>query len=269
MKKTYGRCLGVFLACGTSLLWATPIYAQTPPDAPTSTASALPEPPPPPPHVPTSTVSALPEPPPPPPSMVTPLPTNPPPVVPIPSVSPAAPVGNAPTVTPQAPLPTRRPSMWGPLVDGRIREVPYWYGKDLGLVLAPMDVGTVLLFISGQDQLQAFGAANFVVAHLFMGPIFHWAYGYTGRGFGALALNTMLPILGGLTGAAFGSDGEFFALTGLGILGAQAIDVFLLAEGTQRVSVDVPRKATWRPTSVGIMPWFDSQRTGLSVIGQF
>ncbi len=270
MKKTYGRCLGVFLACGTSLLWATPIYAQTPPDAPTSTASALPEPPPPPPpHVPTSTVSALPEPPPPPPSMVTPLPTNPPPVVPIPSVNPVAPVGNAPVVMPQAPWPTRRPSMWGPLVDGRIREAPYWYGKDLGLVLAPMDVGTALMLISGQKELQVFGFANFAVAHVFMGPIFHWAYGYTGRGFGALALNTMLPILGGFTGIGLGSEEAVIAMTTVGFLGAQAIDVFLLAEGTQRIAVDAPRKATWRPTSVGIMPWIDSQRAGLSVIGQF
>lgn len=159
--------------------------------------------------------------------------------------------------------------MWGPLVDGRIREEPYWYGKDLGLILAPVDVGTMLLLISGQNDVQIFAFANFAAAHVFMGPIFHWAYGYTGRGFGALTMNVMLPILGGLTGIGTGSEEGLILLSSIGFLSAQAIDIFVLAQGTQRTVVNTPPRPTWRPTSVGIMPWIDQQRTGLSVMGQF
>lgn len=237
--KTCVRCLGVVPVCAVSLLCSMSSYAQTPPNAPTSTASALPEPPPAPPQ-------------------------RTPPNAPIPPVN-----SMAPGAMPQAPWPMQRPSMWGPLVDGRMREEPYWYGKDLGLALASMDVGTLILLVSGQKDLQLFNYVNFAAAHVFMGPIFHWAYGYTGRGFGALALNTMLPLFGGFLGLGSGSSGGLIGLMAAGVLGAQAIDVFALAHGTQRISVDPPPRPTWRPTSVGIMPWVDSQRTGLSVIGQF
>ncbi len=193
-----------------------------------------------------------------------------PPIVPRPEEK--LPPTNPPAATtPPVPMtwPVRRPSMWGPLVDGRIREEPYWYGKDLGLVLGAMDVGTALLLASGQKDIQVFGFANFAVAHVFMGPIFHWAYGYTARGFGALSLNVVLPILGGYVGTGSGSSEGLIALTAIGFLGAQAIDVFALAQGTQRISHMDPPRSAWRPASLGILPWMDQQRTGLSIVGQF
>lgn len=164
-----------------------------------------------------------------------------------------------------------RPSIvGGGVISGRRVNGKRWYGSQIAAVLLPSDAITAALVATGQEEAIAFGVVACAPVQAFTGTIVHWVHGNILKGFLALPLNVGLPIASAIGGAATRSQPGFFALTAVGVIGAQAIDIFGLAYETVKVPVQSSKSdGPLRPTSFAVVPMIDKNRRGLAIVGQF
>jgi hypothetical protein len=163
--------------------------------------------------------------------------------------------------------------MWGPgMVPIPMKRVTRWYGYQTAFAVVSADVLMASLLIGASPDYFAardFSQVAFFSAHVLTGPIVHWSHGYVLKGFGALAINVILPY----AFSQFAVTSEYYgaaALTGIGALGAQAIDILWLSRDTVSVPDTDPRGArALLPSSVAILPMIDEDRRGLSLVGRF
>lgn len=162
---------------------------------------------------------------------------------------------------PRIPVPpSPGPSIWGPVAEHKLPFFKKWYGWKTLLAVVPTDVLVIGSAFSGNSTFTSVSWAIGIPTHMLAGPINHWAHGYVGHGFVALAANVTLPAVG-LMG---GSDAAIAVLYCLGPLLDAAVSIV-----PDKVSVSNVQTAGWKPSSVTLVPMIDGQRRGLALMGQF
>lgn len=126
--------------------------------------------------------------------------------------------------------------------------------------MVPVDALVVGSAFSGNSTFTSVSWAIGIPTHMLAGPINHWAHGYVGHGFVALAANVTLPAIGFMGG----SESALAVLYCLGPLLDAAVSIV-----PDKVSVSHVQTAGWKPSSVTLVPMIDSQRRGLTLMGQF
>lgn len=164
------------------------------------------------------------------------------------------------------PYPTNQQGAYPPPWGWAPRPAPVttWYGwQTLIGVLA----GDALTLIGGSFNNSPMIYIG-VGAHVFTGPIVHWAHGNAGKGFISLGLNLGIPTIGALSSVVLGYYG--LILAGIGYLAAPTLDMALLSTETVDGPATAPKGArVLLPSSVGIMPMLDPNRRGLMLVGRF
>ncbi|MDI1476364.1 hypothetical protein [Polyangium sp. y55x31] len=186
--------------------------------------------------------------------------------------------GDAPSAT--KPPPSALPAApkegkwygWQTLIVGGASTAFFWGGLALdgtpGVLMAPIGLAGMAL-----------GA-----------PIIHWAHGYVGKGFRSMGLDVGMFIGGAIFGifavnpllvqlgvgenqvATMFPPTFAYSLaigTGLGYLGATAIDAAVFSRVEVEAKPSVTKSSLPLPTSLAIIPAVDQNRFGLSLVGQF
>ncbi len=165
------------------------------------------------------------------------------------------------------------PSMWGPALTHRTTR---WYGWQ---TLIPV-VSAKLLFVGAfmKSDEDAIRAALFVspTVHLFAGPIVHWAHGHFKKGALAFAMNLTFPLtmmafqtLNLMSFRAKRQEEVTYGLVGASFIAAEVLDMVLLSSETVYTTRKPPSGRTWLPSSIGLLPRFDSTQRGVVLVGQF
>lgn len=118
--------------------------------------------------------------------------------------------------------------------------------------------------------------------HLFTGPIVHWSRGHLARGFGSLALYTLVPpvtcLMGGFMGSGIqleaeghNDSGDGFAVgaaVGLaaGAISAAAIDIGYLAQDPPSARDEQSARAL--PMTLSVVPIVGANQWGVAVVGR-
>lgn len=131
----------------------------------------------------------------------------------------------------QMPSPRTVMPALGPPLTSKTR----WYGWQSLLVLVPIDVVTLVELAQHYVRDLQFGIYVFMPLHAVTGPIIHLAHGHAANGIVSLGLNVGVPGMALATGfvTSFFVDrpARFInAVTFLGFVGAQAIDVAILSK---------------------------------------
>lgn len=154
-----------------------------------------------------------------------------------------------------------------------------WYGWQVLLVDGATFVTGTVIAAASDGEAAGTGVAIALTGYAIGGPIVHWSNGQVGKGFASLGLRLGAPLVGGLTGLAFGAamdggcnayDGCGGAAVGAGLgviaggIAAVVIDSAVLARKQVVVTDDEAKRTTpklqWVPSG-----GYDAKRQAATV----
>ncbi|MBK9264681.1 MAG: hypothetical protein IPM54_33475 [Polyangiaceae bacterium] len=142
------------------------------------------------------------------------------------------------------------------------------------MVLVPADILLALPIFrglyTGNDSLVLGGVAALLPIHMLTGPMIHCMHGMCIRGLTAFANNWSMSGVPYMAGALTGNGTLTVTLATLGVLAAQAFDIFEFSyEPWDKPMAERHGRRVWLPSSIGIVPMIEGNRQGVSIIGRF